>query len=85
MVKTPNDDIYSLKLNVFVIHAIFLSLFCILFVHIQVSTRMLCSATPLFYWYCVQELKDEKSLVKYYFASYFLVGTVLFCNFLPWT
>ncbi|XP_018574834.1 GPI mannosyltransferase 2 [Anoplophora glabripennis] len=88
-------------LNVFVIHMMFLLLFCISFVHIQVSTRMLCSASPLFYWYCASFFKDTTlgsfsdafsrkiSLGEYiiivYFLSYFFVGTVMFCNFLPWT
>lgn len=85
-------------LNVFVIHSFILLVFCVLFIHIQVSTRMLCSATPLIYWYCaeydmsikkkifnVSSHKFEFNLVYIYFFTYFIVGTVLFSNFLPWT
>jgi len=43
---------YPLNMFVFVVHGLFLSMFCLFFVHIQVSTRLLASATPLIYWYC---------------------------------
>ncbi|KAL0125434.1 hypothetical protein PUN28_004511 [Cardiocondyla obscurior] len=43
---------YPLNMFVFVIHGLFLTIFCLCFVHIQVSTRLLFSATPLPYWYC---------------------------------
>lgn len=89
-------------LNVFVIHAFFLTIFCLFFIHIQVSTRMLCSASPILYWYSAKTLDDvhieqiskaffvswkskSELFVKMYFFSYFLIGTVLFSNFLPWT
>lgn len=88
---------------VFIAHALFLAVFNFLCIHVQVSTRILCSASPVLYWYCAFILKNvpmseffkfRKSLVrlntlqmfvKYYFVSYFFVGIVLFCNFLPWT
>lgn len=46
---------------VFVVHGMFLATFCVLFVHIQVSTRLLCSATPLLYWYAASYLGDKES------------------------
>lgn len=43
---------YTNDMLPFVIHGLFLTIFCILFVHIQVSTRLLASASPILYWHC---------------------------------
>lgn len=125
----------------YVVHVMFLSIFCILFVHIQVSTRILASASPVLFWICssritvgptptsdqntinehfrhigtgkkipahhlsianlegidnmyskwrtfiiTRRMPDYQSrMIQYYFISYFLIGTVLFSNFYPWT
>ncbi|XP_034243618.1 GPI mannosyltransferase 2 [Thrips palmi] len=45
----PNS--MSPKMFVFVIHALCLAAFCIAFVHIQVATRLICSASPVPYWF----------------------------------
>ncbi|XP_056641489.1 GPI mannosyltransferase 2 [Diorhabda sublineata] len=77
---------FNFSLNVFVIHALFLSVFCLLFIHVQVFTRMICSASPLFYWYCAfYWINGRKRFIKLFFDCYFFIGTVMFCNFLPWT
>lgn len=90
------------RVFVFVVHALFLTIFNFLCIHVQVSTRILCSASPVLYWYCAFIFKDVpvnnlftfrnyvrlnalQKFVKYYFIVYFIVGTILFCNFLPWT
>lgn len=111
--------LFTSKLFVFVVHSLFLIIFCLIFVHIQVTTRMLCSASPVLYWYCasrwLQYNRNLKSTnipqsecdnqiiyyfnefllnnniscyqksIRLYFLSYFLIGTILFSNFLPWT
>lgn len=43
---------YPLNMFAFVAHGLFLAMSCLFFVHIQVSTRLLASASPLIYWYC---------------------------------
>ncbi|KAI8434172.1 hypothetical protein MSG28_012289 [Choristoneura fumiferana] len=126
---------------VYIVHMIFLCIFCIMFVHIQVSTRLLASASPVLYWIGSYKMNvgptptsDQNTinehfrrigigkripshhlsianlegvdnmyskwktfiisrwmpdfqsrLIQYYFLGYFLIGTVLFSNFYPWT
>lgn len=41
----------SEKLVVYVLHIVFLTAFGSLFMHIEVLTRFLCSASPIIYWY----------------------------------
>ncbi|KAF7270787.1 hypothetical protein GWI33_016292 [Rhynchophorus ferrugineus] len=62
---------------------------------LTVSTRLLCSASPVFYWICSKHLNllklPSKSdtlkelYLRTYYVSFFIAGTLLFCNFLPWT
>lgn len=86
---------------VYVIHSMFLTIFCLFCIHVQVTTRMLMSSSPVFYWACTSYFKfplyfnritfnrifsDFKSkLVVLYFFTYFIIGTALFVNFLPFT
>lgn len=128
-------------LFVYIVHATFLTVFCIIFVHIQVSTRLLASASPILYWICSSRMNvgptptsDQNTinehfrrigigkripshhlsianlegvdnmyskwktfiisrrmpdfpsrLIQYYFIGYFVIGTVFFSNFYPWT
>ncbi|XP_017868865.1 PREDICTED: GPI mannosyltransferase 2 [Drosophila arizonae] len=78
----------------FVLHGAFLTLVCALFVNIQVSTRLLASATPIFYWFAADHM--PKSLAQLSFRSkagalfiwcttYCACGTILFANNFPWT
>lgn len=100
--KHMNLTIFDPALNVFVLHVLVLLFVCISIIHIQVSTRMLCSSSPVLYWYCSQYLGElstgntcisffssfkskSELLLKSYFFGYFLIGTMLFSNFLPWT
>lgn len=69
-------------LFVCVVHAFLLCMFCIFIVHIQVTTRMLFSANPAIYWFCT---KKNKTFMKLYCFTYYFIGIVMFCNFLPWT
>lgn len=86
---------------VYVVHSTFLTIFCLFCIHVQVTTRMLASSSPVFYWACGNYYKfplnfnritynhitnDLKSkCMTLYFFTYFIVGTALFVNFLPFT
>lgn len=128
-------------LFVYIVHVLFLSIFCILYVHIQVSTRLLASASPVLYWICSSKMNvgpmptsDQNTinehfrrigigkripshhlsianlegvenmyskwktfiisrrmpdfasiLIQCYFLGYLVIGTILYCNYYPWT
>lgn len=86
---------------VYVVHSTFLTIFCLFCIHVQVTTRMLASSSPVFYWACASYFKfplhfnrttfnlvcknNKSKLVILYFLTYFIVGIALFVNFLPFT
>lgn len=49
---------------VFVVHAILLTLFSLFFVHVQVTTRLLCAASPVLYWYAAEYFTGERTFIK---------------------
>ncbi|XP_012281796.1 GPI mannosyltransferase 2 [Orussus abietinus] len=59
--EKPTRWRYPPEMFVFVVHGLLLTLFCTFFVHIQVSTRLLASASPLIYWYCAFALSYKPS------------------------
>lgn len=86
---------------VYVVHSTFLTIFCLFFIHVQVTTRILASSSPVLYWACAVYFKFplnvnkitlnrvfnnyKSKLVVLYFFTYFVVGTALFVNFFPFT
>ncbi|XP_046745887.1 GPI mannosyltransferase 2 [Diprion similis] len=54
--EKPKNKKLSPDIFVFAIHGICLALIFTTFAHVQVSTRLLCSASPLLYWYCASKL-----------------------------
>ena len=72
----------------YVVHALFLALFALFCMHVQVGTRLLCSASPAVFWFAAATFHASprgKVFVVSWFASYFLLGCLLFTNFYPWT
>ncbi|XP_063708077.1 GPI mannosyltransferase 2 isoform X2 [Culicoides brevitarsis] len=55
---TKKITLFEKQIFPFMLHGLFLTMFCILFVHIQVATRLLASSSPLLYWYCANYFKD---------------------------
>ena len=81
---------------VYVCHILFLTVFGVFNVHVQILTRMLCSSSPFVYW-TVAELLLTKNIsprlkkIKFvyfvftYFILYNILGLFLHTNFYPWT
>ncbi|XP_055855893.1 GPI mannosyltransferase 2 [Episyrphus balteatus] len=93
-VSTLQQAISEWKSIPFIVHCLFLTIFCTFFTHVQITTRVICSSSPVLYWFAVNHLpktfdriewKSANSVVLLWFSGYFLIGTTLFSNFLPWT
>lgn len=69
----------------FVLHWLFLVSVSLVVMHVQVSTRFIASQCPPLYWFSAFKLQTHPRLIFWYFVGYFVVGTVLFTNFYPWT
>lgn len=90
----------------FVVNALALITFALLFMHVEVSTRFLFSSSPFPYWVvssflirdlmildasttvswrCFNKLTPISKVFIVYFLGYFIMGTALHVNFLPWT
>ena len=61
---------FSIAFSVYIVHATFLSLFSLLFVHVQVSTRMILSATPVPYWIAALICTDAAEAKKRFTGSH---------------
>lgn len=62
--------------------------------HVQISTRLICSSCPAFYWFIVVLYSTKKIspfnvsirwAICFYFALYNLLGVIMHVNWLPWT
>lgn len=69
----------------FILHLLFLTLFSVLFINIEVITRLICSSSPLVFWSVCKFPRKWQYLCRIFFGAYFLAGIFAFSNFLPWT
>ena len=56
--------------------------------HVQISTRLICSSCPAFYWFASALAigSGNNGMVLYsYFALYNILGVIMHVNWLPWT
>ncbi|XP_043483502.1 GPI mannosyltransferase 2 isoform X2 [Leptopilina heterotoma] len=58
-------SLYPLEMFPFVVHSLFLTCFCIFIVHIQISTRLLVSASPVIFWYCAFALSYKTKFAEF--------------------
>lgn len=80
-------DYYSKLCLPYVYLCLFMFLYCLFFMHVQVMLRFL-SSQPAIYWYMATEFvgKFNNLFARGYIAYcilYSLIGTVLFANYLP--
>lgn len=71
----------------FIFHGLFLVIYGLFFIHVQVITRLICSSTPLIYWIAASfpSGSGPEVVIHWYFLSYIFLGITLFPNFFPWT
>ncbi|KAJ5070543.1 gpi mannosyltransferase 2 [Anaeramoeba ignava] len=71
-------------------HLLFLTLFGLFIMHVQVITRFLSSSSPFIYWFAAEVVMNPKFrkfslFLIAYFLIFSFVGPLLFTNFYPWT
>lgn len=90
----PWIDSHAMRFFPYTIHLLFLLIWGICTIHIQVLTRLTFSSTPLLYFCMARHVSQYFVLkrssrmfksVSYYFLFYFVVGTLLHSNAQPWT
>ncbi|XP_078432455.1 transferases, transferring hexosyl groups [Wolffia australiana] len=79
---SPAHGFSSILVLPFVYQLAFMAATSFFFMHVQVATRFL-SASPLIYWFAARHFQSR--LLVAYFAAFFLLGSLLFPIFYPFT
>jgi phosphatidylinositol glycan class V len=96
LIKSQKNDahrgFFNQNVFVFIVHWSFLVLFACLMMHIQVTTRFVCSQVAPFYWFLAHLLLREppspffvRLFIFVYLFAFNVIGTLLFVTFYPWT
>ena len=86
--KCVNRSFWNCQFMVpFIFHALFLVIYGLFFIHVQVITRLVCSSSPLVYWIASSfpSGSGPERIIRWYFLSYIFLGICMFPNFYPWT
>lgn len=71
------------------IHWGFLAMYVFFCANVQISTRLLASACPVFHWFLASIVFDRnqycRPFLKLYIGIYNFLGIIMHVNFLPWT
>lgn len=84
------DNAMGQRQLAYLLHWLVLTLFAVLFANVQITTRLVASACPPFYWWMAHLWMGSGSMLARrglitFVASYVIFGTVLHSNFYPWT
>jgi phosphatidylinositol glycan class V len=91
---TASEPYYNRNVSSYILHWLFLLIFGILVMYIQVLNRFLSSQCAPLYWFAADALLQKAratkealmpKLITVYFVIYCFVGTILFTSFYPWT
>ncbi|XKL69012.1 hypothetical protein PGB90_006781 [Kerria lacca] len=61
LIRTSKSEIDD-HIIIYVIHSVVLLLVCLFFVHIQVTTRLLCSSSPIPYWFAAKLIYPDVNI-----------------------
>lgn len=65
------------------------SLVGLIMAHVQISTRLICSSCPAFYWYLAVKISKRNGYwgdaIVCWFLLYNILGIIMHPNWLPWT
>lgn len=84
----PTSGYFSKECIPFVGYVFAITLIAFFCMHVQVATRFIASSSPAIYWwlaYISQKSPKLKVIITSYFMLYFVLGSIMFTNFYPWT